>query len=163
MSDVITKNGRGFMINIKALEEIKADLSNLPQKQRTFLTTNEAIAFLLPSIISAREKNYTNSEIQDYFAKSGWDFTQCSSHHFWNTFHSMAQGNRRKKHIEDHADSNVAEVSSEFITNIVNDVKEAETDEQVSEIYESLKKSLPTVNKTHSSAHFDIPPDTEDL
>jgi len=163
MSDVISKNGRTFMINIEALEEIKADLSNLPQKQRTFLTTREAITFLLPNIISAREKNYTNSEIQDCFAKGGWDFTQCSAHHFWNTFHSIAQGNRRRKHIEDHADSNVAEVSSEFITNIVNDVKKAETDDQVSKIYEDLEKSLPAFNKTHSSAHFDIPPDTEDL
>ena len=172
VSDVIIKKGRDVFVNIEALEKIKNHLFGLPEKQRTLLKVKDAVAFLLPSILCAKEKNYSEPEILEYFARCGWVFTPASARYLWRTVHSMTQGNKRKKNIEnyqqpDNDDLLNASINPEVITNAIQNLDITKPELQVSDIYEELKKSLPTANKnqekTHNSAQFEVIPDTEDL
>ncbi|MBR2209651.1 MAG: hypothetical protein IJ859_12660 [Synergistaceae bacterium] len=172
MSDVIVKKGRDIFVNIEALEEIKNSLFELPEKQRTLLKVKDAVAFLLPSILCAKEKNYSEPEILEHFARFGWFFTPSSARYLWRLVNSMTQGNKRRKNIESYqqADNDNllnASINSEVITNAIQNMDITKPELQVSDIYEELKKSLPNANKnqekTHNSAQFEVIPDTEDL
>ena len=172
MSDVIVKKGREIFVKIETLEEIKNNLFGLPEKQRTLLKVKDAVAFLLPSILCAKEKNYSEPEILEHFERSGWVFTQDSARYLWRLVRSMTQGNKRKKNIENYqqADNDNllnASINSEVIKNAIQNMDITKPELQVSEIYEELKKSLPNANKnqekTHNSAQFEVIPDTEDL
>ena len=172
VSDVIVKKGREIFINIETLEEIKNNLFGLPEKQRTLLKVKDAVAFLLPSILCAKEKNYSEPEILEYFERSGWVFTPDSARYLWRIVRSMTQANKRKKNIGNYQqvdnDSLLnASINSEVITNAIKNMDITKPELQVSEIYDELKKSLPNANKnqekTHNSAQFEVIPDTEDL
>ena len=124
MSDVIVKKGREIFINIETLEEIKNNLFGLPEKQRTLLKVKDAVAFLLPSILCAKEKNYSEPEILEHFERAGWVFTPDSARYLWRIVRSMTQGNKRKKNIGNYqqADNDSllnASINSEVITNAI--------------------------------------------
>ena len=55
MESVMTKKGHEVLINLEALEEIRSNLFELPKKQRSLLTIEDAVAYLLPSILNAKD------------------------------------------------------------------------------------------------------------
>ena len=58
-------------------------------------------------------------------------------------------------------------INTDVLTNAIKNVDSSEPEVSVSKIYEELRKSLPDVNEAnetaHSSAYFEVKPDTEDL
>ena len=189
MAEVMTKKGHEVFINLEALEEIKNNLFELPEKQRSLLTIKDAVAYLLPSILNAKDKNYSEPEILELFMQTGVNFNKSSASYFWRIFKSMTQGTKHRKNTKDDKklyienDENLADVLKDvdvpMNTDVLeNAIKNASLDGSkvpVSKVYEELRKSLPIADKndennvsnenemTHSSAYFEVKPDTEDL
>ncbi|MBR2207547.1 MAG: hypothetical protein IJ859_01930 [Synergistaceae bacterium] len=189
MAEVMTKKGHEVFINLEALEDIKNNLFELPKKQRSLLTIEDAVTYLLPSILNAKDKNYSEAEILELFAQVGLNFNKSAAMNFWRTFKSMTQGKKHKKHINkkiyiEDSDGNMESDLSDFeatdtsintdvLTNAIKNVDSTEPEVSVSKIYEELRKSLPDVDENiknneanetaHSSAYFEVKPDTEDL
>lgn len=183
MESVMTRKGHEVFINLEALEEIKNNLFELPKKQRSLLTMKDAVTYLLPSIINAKDKNYSEAEILELFTRVGLNFNKTSAMNFWRTFKSMTQGKRRRKHITNDEKNYVEDsdidlenidpsINTDVLKNAIQSMNATEPEIHVSTIYEKLKKSLPVVdgnknnegNETaHSSAYFEVKPDTEDL
>ena len=184
MESVMTRKGHEVFINLEALEEIKNSLFELPEKQRTLLKIREAVAYLLPSILNAKDKNYSEAEILEHFTRAGLNFNKSSAIYFWRIFNSMTQGKRRRKHSKDdkkifteYSDSDLESIehsiNTDVLTNAIKNMNTTDSEVSVSTIYEELRKSLPTVDEnnentkdneiSHSSAYFEVKPDTEDL
>ena len=186
MESVMTKKGHEVLINFEALEEIKNNLFELPKKQRSLLTIEDAVSYLLPSILNAKDKNYSEAEILELFARVGLNFNKSAAMNFWRTFKSMTQGKKHKKHINkkiyiEDSDGNLESdleaidmsINTDVLTNAIKNVDSTEPEVPVSNIYEELRKSLPDVDENiknneanetaHSSAYFEVKPDTEDL
>ncbi|MBR2209490.1 MAG: hypothetical protein IJ859_11840 [Synergistaceae bacterium] len=188
MESVITRKGNEVFINLETLEEIKNDLFELPEKQRSLLKIKEAVAYLLPSILNAKDKNYSEAEILEHFTRAGLKFNKSSAMYFWRIFNSMTQGKRRKKQSKDDkkiftecSDSDSEydlesiehSINTDVLTNAIKNMNTTDSEVSVSNIYEELRKSLPTVDEnneatkdneiSHSSAYFEVKPDTEDL
>ena len=62
MESVMTKKGHEVLINLEALEEIRSNLFELPKKQRSLLTIEDAVAYLLPSILNAKDNSLRKSD-----------------------------------------------------------------------------------------------------
>ena len=93
----------------------------------------------------------------------------------------MTQGKKHRKNAKDDKklyienDENLADVlkdvdvsiNTDVLTNAIKNASTEGSEVHVSKIYEELRKSLPTADEKkemmHSSAHFVMPPDTEDL
>ncbi len=186
MESVMTKKGHEVLINFETLEEIKNNLFELPKKQRSLLTIEDAVTYLLPSILNAKDKNYSEAEILELFAQVGLNFNKSAAMNFWRTFKSMTQGKKHKKHINkkiyiEDSDGNLGadledidtSINADVLTNAIKNVDSTEPEVFVSKIYEELRKSLPDVDENdknneanetaHSSAYFEVKPDTEDL
>ena len=183
MESVMTKKGHEVLINFEALEEIKNNLFELPKKQRSLLTIEDAVTYLLPSILNAKDKNYSEAEILELFARVGLNFNKSAAMNFWRTFKSMTQGKKHKKHINkkiyiEDSDGNLesdledidTSINTDVLTNAIQNVNGTEPEVSVSKFYEELRKSLPDVDENdknnetaHSSAYFEVKPDTEDL
>lgn len=186
MESVMTKKGHEVLINFEALEEIKNNLFELPKKQRSLLTIEDAVTYLLPSILNAKDKNYSEAEILELFAQVGLNFNKSVAMNFWRTFKSMTQGKKHKKHInkkiyiedsdgilESDLEAIDMSINTDVLTNAIKNVDSTEPEVPVSNIYEELRKSLPDVDENiknneanetaHSSAYFEVKPDTEDL
>ena len=105
---------------------------------------------------------------------------------FWRTFKSMTQGKKHKKHInkkiyiedsngnlESDLEAIDTSINTNILTNAIKNVDSEEPEVAVSKFYEELRKSLPDVDENiknseanetaHSSAYFEVKPDTEDL
>ena len=79
MESVMTKKGHEVLINFETLEEIKNNLFELPKKQRSLLTIEDAVTYLLPSILNAKDKNYSEAEILELFAQVGLNFNKSAA------------------------------------------------------------------------------------
>ena len=185
------KIGSKNFVHMEVLQSIKSKMDHLPEKQKTMLDFRDAALFLYPCIKAALQKNYTKDEILQIIIKEGWSLTQNSFRYLWSFFLSEDEHYGKKKyspksaskekrttskanvrHSSENPDVDLLQ-SDEILNEQKNDadisITESSTlDNEKNEIQGSTnEKLLPENSQENSnqtqSAHFDIPPDTEDL
>ena len=189
-TEQITKMGAKTFISVKLLERIQGQLMDLPEKHKTQLETKEAVAFLYQDISSALAKNYTLSEISDLIKSSGWELTESSLKYFCKISRTEKEKNSKGK--KSSPPKNAAKKQSEHpakLTMTRNDGAAAtsasspgNSDGTPKDVAKKGKSPATGVNveleakpeaaserkgnkqyPKQKDAHFDFPPDTEDL
>lgn len=188
----ITKVGSKTLIHIDALEALYSKISSLPAKKKTVFELRDAVDFLSPAIFDALSKNYTKDDLFCVFENSGWDITQASWKYIWSLLRSLHENNSKKKispkssHKQKGLSSHEATIAQEETTidskvdaqqsphvDTKSNASETEfsaTDVSETQVLENdnCSTSIPIKAQTKKaqvlhSAHFDLPPDSEDL
>ena len=147
------------LVTFETLEAVHTQLAGLPVKEKKFFKTREAVEYLFKDIHDAIvNKNYTIEDISEYIIASGWHISRTALRQFWKCFRSSmgnytnSQNNSTKKANREHTKLALKN-SSEVSQNDISDDKQRIIDETIQrDVLKSLK-----------NAHFDMPPDTEDL
>ena len=188
----ITKVGTKTLIHIDALEALYSKISSLPAKRKTVFELRDAVDFLSPAIFDALGKNYTKDDLFSVFENSGWDISQASWKYIWSLLRSHHENNNKKKNSPKsapkhrgqssheaaiaqeenqfetqvevqptlHSDTERNESESLIFTDDVNGTKASESNTNTTEILTTAHKEEP---QSVHNAHFNLPPDTEDL
>ncbi len=186
-----TKIGSKYLVHIEILKALGAELENLPEKEKVFFDFKSAVVFLRPFLELAIKKNYTKDEIFQIMDKVGWHITQNTFKYFWSLFTLEEEASNKKKPNSksagkekcEHAHPTVKqnEHKSQEIINAVLPTHEATSQGSESSIPEAQNhnaaknEAQAPANENHNeekstaistqqkSAHFLLPPDTEDL
>ena len=181
----ITKVGTKTLIHIDALEALYSKISSLPAKRKTVFELRDAVDFLSPAIFDALGKNYTKDDLFSVFENSGWDISQASWKYIWSLLRShhdspksapkhrelsshQATIAQEENQIEPqvqvqhtlHSDTKRDEAESQISTDDVNRTRASESDTNTTEI---LTNTHNEETQSVHNAHFDLPPDSEDL
>ena len=186
-----TKIGSKYLVHIEILKALGAELENLPEKEKVMFDFKSAVVFLRPFLELAIKKNYTKDEIFQIMGKVGWHITQNTFKHFWSLFTLEEEASNKKKPNtksagkgkSEHAHSTVRQnehksqetidavlanheaqsQGSEFSKPEAQNLNAAKNEAQAPE-NENPNEEKSTANSTQpNSAHFILPPDTEDL
>lgn len=186
-----TKIGSKYLVHIEILKALGTELENLPEKEKVMFDFKSAVVFLRPFLELAIKKNYTKDEIFQIMGKVGWHITQNTFKYFWSLFTLEEETSNKKKtntksagkEKSEHAHSSVKqnEHKSQEIINAVLATHEAKSQgtefsiPEAQNINAAKNESQAPVNENHNeekstaistqqnSAHFPLPPDTEDL
>ena len=178
------KIGSKQFIHVDVLQSIRSQLDQLPAKQKTMLDFRDAVAFLYPGLKGAVQKNYSKDEILQIIVKAGWAITHNSFRYLCSLFLSDDEAPCKKKSVaksatrERHDSSRNttkkinAETSaiSEAVSGLSSDsadtvqheqpvMTDTKTPDNISAPHEKENAN----NAAQSSAHFVLPPDTDDL
>lgn len=186
-----TKIGSKYLVHIEILKALGAELENLPEKEKVMFDFKSAVVFLRPFLELAIKKNYTKDEIFQIMGKVGWHITQNTFKYFWSLFTLEEEASNKKKPNtksagkgkSEHAHSTVRQnehksqetidavlanheaqsQGSEFSKPEAQNLNAAKNEAQAPE-NENPNEEKSTANSTQpNSAHFILPPDTEDL
>ena len=186
-----TKIGSKYLVHIEILKALGTELENLPEKGKVMFDFKSAVVFLRPFLELAIKKNYTKDEIFQIMGKVGWNITQNTFKYFWSLFTLEEETSNKKKpntksagkEKSEHAHSSVKqnEHKSQEIINAVLATHEAKSQgtefsiPEAQNLNAAKNESQAPVNENHNeekstaistqqnSAHFPLPPDTEDL
>ena len=161
------------LVAFETLQAVHSKIVSLPVKEKKFFKTREAVDFLFQDIHDAIfNKNYTIEDISQYFTSAGWVISPTSLKQFWRLFRVCVENYKNSTlpaaHKEQHAHTKSGirkrkNSSSEATETISNDTEslpvEHENISPMSSNESTQKEPVPNQN----SAHFDLPPDTEDL
>ena len=185
------KIGSKYFINVEVLQHIGSELEKLPKKEKTMFEFKDAAAFLHPFFKLAIQKNYTKEDILQIIVKAGWAITQNSFKYLWSLFLLVDENSGKKKPApkqkielpQSHVRKGKSNASENAATDFVpkhdyeletSDEEKYETEKSFSET-ESLETNEHDTKDSQSSgktaantqqtnnAHFDLPPDTDDL
>ncbi len=186
-----TKIGSKYLVHIEILKALGAELENLPEKEKVMFDFKSAVVFLRPFLELAIKKNYTKDEIFQIMGKVGWHITQNTFKYFWSLFTLEEEASNKKKpntksagkEKSEHAHSTVRQnehksqetmdavlatheaqsQGSEFSDPEAQNLNAAKNEAQAP-ANENPNEEKSTANSTQqNSAHFLLPPDTEDL
>jgi hypothetical protein len=173
----ITKIGSRKCIHIDALESIYSRLQGLPAKRKTLFYLKDAVEFLYPAISDALGKNYTKEDIFTVLEDSGLKIDQGTWEYVWSIVRANKNiSNRNKlpvKHTSKKQEKSLpqvqktqAETNSRVKNQSPSDIKESQI--SVGNENETQNKSVSATIQngnfqSHSSAYFEVKPDTEDL
>lgn len=186
-----TKIGSKYLVHIEILKALGAELENLPEKEKVMFDFKSAVVFLRPFLELAIKKIYTKDEIFQIMGKVGWHITQNTFKYFWSLFTLEEEASNKKKPNtksagkgkSEHAHSTVRQnehksqetidavlanheaqsQGSEFSKPEAQNLNAAKNEAQAPE-NENPNEEKSTANSTQpNSAHFILPPDTEDL
>ena len=169
------------LVAFETLKAVHSKIVGLPVKEKKFFKTREAVDYLFQDIHDAIvNKNYTVEDISEYFVSAGWLISQTSLKQFWRFFRvcmeSYENSNISSAKKEQHQHSKVATkkgknssaVGAEVVTETTSDKSIKDTKilsaehEHIAPV--SYEESVQTERlQPQSSAHFDLPPDSEDL
>lgn len=169
------------LVSFEVLEALHSLISGLPVKEKKFYKTPEAVDYLFQDIRDALvNKNYTIEDISQYFISVGWSITPTALKQFWRMFRSDMEKYRASqllsgKKVRKKREKSVTCVSKNLSPVVINVGKE-DYEKNIKSSYEihqndrtdDAQKSVgDTVQNSiflsQSSAHFVMPPDTEDL
>ena len=165
------------LVAFETLKAVHSKIVGLPVKEKKFFKTREAVDYLFQDIHDAIvNKNYTVEDISEYFVSAGWLISQTSLKQFWRFFRVCMESYKNsnlptaKKEQHEHSKvgtkkgKNLSAGGAEVVTDkSVKDSKilSAEHENVAPVSYqESVQKES---TQSQSNAHFDLPPDTEDL
>lgn len=165
------------LVAFETLKAVHSKIVGLPVKEKKFFKTKEAVDYLFQDIHDAIvNKNYTIEDISEYFVSAGWLISQTSLKQFWRFFRVCMESYKNsniptaKKEQHEHSKvgtkkgKNLSASEAEVVTDkSVKDSKilSAEHENVAPVSYqESVQKES---TQSQSNAHFDLPPDTEDL
>lgn len=178
------KIGSKHFVQVEVLQSIRSQLEQLPAKQKTMLDFRDAVAFLYPGIKDAVQKNYSKDEILQIIVNAGWAITHNSFRYLWSLFLSEDESPCKKKSAHKSITKERRDVSRGAVKKNNNDVP-ANLD-AASDVQEEITKtdshehsmtneaivsaneiSTPDNDKINpirqNSAHFELPPDSDDL
>lgn len=186
-----TKMGSKYLVHVEILKAVGAEIEKLPQKEKVMLDFKSAVVFLRPFLELAIKKNYTKDEIFQIMSKVGWSLTQNTFKYFWSLYlleeensgkrktnpksagkakteTSRSNGRGSKIHSldlpildfsPDEHKINETQNSNSDATSSNTEANELQT--PLSEHDEAEKSA--EISTQQNSAHFDLPPDSEDL
>ena len=182
------KIGSKYFINVEVLQHIGSELEKLPKKEKTMFEFKDAAAFLHPFFKLAIQKNYTKEDILQIIVKAGWAITQNSFKYLWSLFLLVDESSGKKKPApkqlpQSHVRKGKSNASENAATDFVpkHDYELETSDEEKYETETSLHEpeilnaskhdtkdsqlsGKPAANPQQpNNAHFDLPPDTDDL
>ena len=173
------KIGSKYLVHVEILKALGTELENLPEKEKVMFDFKSAVVFLRPFLELAIKKNYTKDEIFQLMGKVGWSITQNTFKYFWSLFMLEEETSGKKKSItktpkKSKISTAITSVEDNVLQSLNNqDNAESDFNTQTSNAVgdktqmsfnETLKSEKIAENPTKkSSAHFDLPPDTEDL
>ena len=180
------KIGSKYLVHVEILKALGTELENLPEKEKVMFDFKSAVVFLRPFLELAIKKNYTKDEIFQLMGKVGWSITQNTFKYFWSLFLLEEETSGKKKSItktpkkskistaitsvEDNElqslnnQDNAEQLNKTEISDFNTQTSNAVGDKTQMSFNETLKSEKIAENPTQkSSAHFDLPPDTEDL
>ena len=163
------------------LEHMRA----LPEKENLRLDTRNAVALLYGEIQSALEKGYSLEELAEMLTSSGWIITESSLRYYCKLCrHNNIKNNKssKSKNVKGRKEA-PSKATPEHLEESLHGKSEEGTSEQkhATEAVEKLtepasqtksrkrapEKEATTLsedgNKERKDAHFELPPDTEDL
>ena len=169
------------LVSLETLEALHSLISELPVKEKKFYKTPEAVDYLFQDIRDALvNKNYTIEDISQYFISVGWHITQTSLKQFWRVFRSdmekhrtsqLLSGKKARKKRE-----KLGTCVPENLSPVVISVGKEDYEKDIKSSYEIHQNDRPddaqksvgdavqnNIFLSQSSAHFVMPPDTEDL
>ena len=169
------------LVSFEVLEALHSLISGLPVKEKKFYKTPEAVDYLFQDIRDALvNKNYTIEDISQYFISVGWSITPTALKQFWRVFRSDMEKYRASqllsgKKVRKKREKSVTCVSKNLSPVVINVGKE-DYEKNIKSSYEihqndrtdDAQKSVENTTRNNifvsqSSAHFVMPPDTEDL
>ena len=169
------------LVSFEVLEALHSLISGLPVKEKKFYKTPEAVDYLFQDIRDALvNKNYTIEDISQYFISVGWNITPTALKQFWRAFRSDMEKYRASqllsgKKVRKKREKSVTCVSKNLSPVVINVGKE-DYEKNIKSSYEihqndrtdDAQKSVENTTRNNifvsqSSAHFVMPPDTEDL
>ena len=180
------------LVAFETLEAVHTKIVALPVKEKKFFKTREAVAYLFQDIHDAIvNKNYTIEDISQSFVSAGWLISQTSLKQFWRFFRAYTESYNNstistdKKERNEHAKtvtrkrknlpsgksdfaiettSNDTKISSAVNQNNSSEMSEISSHEQEKIASLSSDENMNTDSvQPQNSAHFDLPPDSEDL
>ena len=166
------------LVAFETLKAVHSKIVGLPVKEKKFFKTREAVDYLFQDIHDAIvNKNYTIEDISEYFVSAGWVISQTSLKQFWRFFRACME-NHKNSNIssakkEQHQHSKVAtkkgKNSSTGEAEVFTETTSDKSLKDISAEHENIapvsyKESIQTESlQPQSNAHFDLPPDSEDL
>ncbi len=186
-----TKIGSKYLVHIEILKALGTELENLPEKEKVMFDFKSAVVFLIPFLELAIKKNYTKDEIFQIMGKVGWHITQNTFKYFWSLFTLEEETSNKKKpnptsagkEKSEHAHSSVKQnehksqetidavlanheaqsQGSEFSKPEAQNLNAAKNEAQAPENENHNEEKSTAISTQQNSAHFPLPPDTEDL
>ena len=184
MLTATAKIGSKQFVHVDVLQSIRSQLDQLPAKQKTMLNFRDAAAFLYPGLKGAVQKNYSKDEILQIIVNAGWAITHNSFRYLWSLFlsedeapckkksvaksatrerHDFSRNATKKIHAETSAISEAASgTQSDSVDTVQHEqpvITSTKTPDNISTPHEKENAN----NAAQSSAHFVLPPDTDDL
>ena len=180
------------LVAFETLEAVHTKIVALPVKEKKFFKTREAVDSLFQDIHDAIvNKNYTIEDISQFFVSAGWCITPTSLKQFWRFFRACMENyksskisssqkeqnehtksiTRKRKNLSS-GESEIAikhnlnntEMSSVIHQNNASGMPEILSPEQVKIAPLFSDDNIKRENiQAQNSAHFDLPPDSEDL
>lgn len=178
------KIGSKHFVQVEVLQSIRSQLEQLPAKQKTMLDFRDAVAFLYPGIKDAVQKNYSKDEILQIIVNAGWAITHNSFRYLWSLFLSEDESPCKKKSAHKSISKERRDVSRGAVKKNNDDVPailDAASDIQGditktdSHKCSILNEAIVSANEhptpdndkanpiRQNSAHFELPPDSDDL
>ena len=169
------------LVSFEVLEALHSLISGLPVKEKKFYKTPEAVDYLFQDIRDALvNKNYTIEDISQYFISVGWHITPTALKQFWRVFRSDMEKHRTSQLLSGKKARKKREKSGmcvpENLSPVVINVGKEDYEKDIKSSYEIHQNDRPddaqksagdavqnNIFVSKSSAHFIMPPDTEDL
>ena len=169
------------LVSFEVLEALHSLISGLPVKEKKFYKTPEAVDYLFQDIRDALvNKNYTIEDISQYFISVGWHITPTALKQFWRMFRSDMEKHRASQLLSGKKARKKREKSGmcvpENLSPVVISVCKEDYEKDIKSSYEIHQNDRPddaqksvgdavqnNIFLSQSSAHFVMPPDTEDL
>ena len=163
------KIGSKYLVNVEILKALGAELEQLPEKEKVMFNFKSAVAFLRPFLELAIKKNYTKDEIFQIMGKVGWSITHNTFKYFWSLFMLEQETSGKKKSVPKPPRKSKSVTT---LTSIEQDKTQSLENQNPASSIEDNKLNETEIS-THenyadnpaqtNSAHFELPPDTEDL
>lgn len=169
------------LVAFETLKAVHSKIVGLPVKEKKFFKTKEAVDYLFHDIHDAIvNKNNTIEDISEYFVSAGWVISQTSLKQFWRFFRVCLENYKNpnisnaKKEQHEHAKvgskkgKNSSSVGADVVVKTISDTAINDT-QNLSTEHENIAPSYSNEHtqtesiQPQNSAHFDLPPDTEDL
>jgi len=150
--------------NINSLQGIKDVLVGLPRKPKTQYAMVEAESFLHRWVHSTLRKNYSVAEIDGVFLNAGWSEEQRKA--FWIIFGRKEDKRGNKKIAPIRMSRKKAKAISHEETPQENSASQSSPGDTVGNTSAADGLTVQSIAETQqplSGAHFELPPDTEDI
>ena len=174
--DVVIRSGSKAMVNVQFLNKLKEHLRGLPEKPKELFEFQEAANYIRKDITSAFHKNYTQNDLSDMFFSLGWPQDDNSIRSFWRAFNALVRNIESQKLMAKSPDDYDVKYSKEVTkkkcisASKLNEIETSSSpDVPIPKPQKKEVRDMAPVNPDTSSiiqnsgAHFELPPDTEDI
>ena len=153
------------LVAFETLKAVHTKIVSLPVKEKKLFKTREAVDYLFQDIHDAIvNKNYTIEDISEYFVSAGWGISRTSLKQFWRFFRVCMESYKNSSITGTKKGKISHSLKSEAVTETIpKDTKILSVEHENITPPSSQQSTQKEAVQPQNSAHFDLPPDTEDL